>query len=94
MDGNAMTKFQQRIVDVLPLFPNGIASTWEIAQKAFPEKLAKRGGRGVLVAHIRRAGYELELNGEISCVLPARDQFGSAKLCAKLLRCSGYTLMS
>jgi hypothetical protein len=81
--GNAMTEFQQRIVSVLPGFPNGIADTWAIAQKAFPEKWAKRSGRGALVAHIRRAGYELELSGEILCVLPAQDQFSSSKLCAK-----------
>uniref|UniRef100_A0A6H1ZHC5 Uncharacterized protein n=1 Tax=viral metagenome TaxID=1070528 RepID=A0A6H1ZHC5_9ZZZZ len=75
-----VTEFQQRIVSVLPKFPNGIAGTWEIAQKTFPEKWAKRSGRGALIAHIRRAGYELERTGDICCVLPAQDQFSAAKL--------------
>lgn len=77
-----MTEFQQRIVFVLSTYPNGIAGTWEIAQKAFPDKWAKRSARGALVAQIRRAGYELEHNGAIACVLPAQDQHGTAKLCA------------
>lgn len=77
-----MTEFQQRIVSVLPTFPNGIAGTWEIAQQALPEKWAKRSGRGALIAHIRRAGHELERSGDISCVLTAQDQFSAAKLCA------------
>lgn len=78
-----MTEFQQKIVSVLLEFPNGIAGTWEIAQKAFPEKWENRAGRGALVAHIRRAGLELEKSGEIYCVLPAENQYSSAKLCAK-----------
>lgn len=77
-----MTEFQKRIVEVLHKFPNGMAGTWEIAQEAFPEKWANRSGRGALIAQITKAGDELERRGEIYCVLPAQDQFRTAKLCA------------
>ena len=53
-----MTEFQQRILDVLPMFPNSTGSTWAIAQYAFPEKWAKRSGRGALVGHIARAAVK------------------------------------
>lgn len=52
-----MTAFQQRIYDFLKTQPNRYASTWIIAQRAFPEKWKKAAARGALVGHITRAAY-------------------------------------
>lgn len=54
-----MTAFQKRILDYLSTCPNKSAGVWEIAQKAFPEKWAKRSARGALVGHVDRSGSEI-----------------------------------
>lgn len=77
-----LSEFQLKIVEVLETFPGGMANTWEIAQRAFPEKWARESGRGALVAHIRRAGLQLWQSGAIACVLPAKEQYRAATLCA------------
>ena len=71
-----VTDFQKRIIAVLHKFPNGMASTWSIAQAAFPEKWARQSGRGALIGHIDRAGQKAGLTR-----LPPKDQFGAAWLC-------------
>ena len=81
MSSSAPTEFQKRIVTYLHGALNGMASTWEIGSKAFPEKWEKTAARGALVAQIRRAGYALEEMGLIDCVLPAETHLHAAKLC-------------
>ena len=77
-----LSEFQLKIVEVLETFLGGMANTWEIAQRAFPEKWARASGRGARVAHIRRAGLQLWYGGAIAFVLPAREQYCAATLCA------------
>lgn len=62
-----MTEFQRRIMMYLSVLRRE-ASMWEIAQKVFPEKWSKptgrqRSGRGVLIAHLRRACQKLDEDG-------------------------------
>ncbi|MBK9497224.1 MAG: hypothetical protein IPO08_22445 [Xanthomonadales bacterium] len=73
------TEFQKRIIEYVKNRPNRMASRWEIAQGAFPEKWIdiKRSqgnrthGRGALIAHIRRAAQTCEQLGR----LPAKTQW-------------------
>ena len=65
--GKGMTEFQRRIMTYLSTLSHE-ASMWEIAQKVFPEKWSKptgrqRSGRGVLIAHLRRACQKLDEDG-------------------------------
>ena len=70
-----LTDFQQRIKAFLKICPNCMATTWEIAQEAFPEKWERRSGRGALIGHIDRAGIKAGL-----VRLPPRDEYGEAWL--------------
>lgn len=72
-----LTEFQQKIKACILARPNGHASTWEIAQIAFPEKWGKRSGRGALIGHIDRQGRKI--NGVVR--LPPRNRFDEAILC-------------
>jgi len=62
-----MTEFQQRIVEYLRDAPNQSAAIYDIAIRCFPEKWARRQGRGALTGHVRRAGYALEDAGLAVC---------------------------
>lgn len=53
-----------------------MATTWEIAIGAFPEKWNRRSGRGALIGHIDRAGIKAGL-----VRLPPKDEYGEAVLC-------------
>ena len=72
-----MTDFQKKIIAFLETrdFHNYMENTWIIAQSAFPEKWARRSGRGALIGHIDRAGQKAGL-----IRLPPKDQFGEAIL--------------
>lgn len=74
------TEFEQKIIDYLRTQAvNGIADTWEIAQAVFPEKWAKRSGRGALIGHIDR----VFIRSESITRLPPRDQWGNATGCCR-----------
>jgi len=71
------TEFQKRIIEYVKKCPNRMASRWEIAQCAFPEKWNTKSkfhphsARGALIAHIRRAA---ETCDQLSR-LPAKTQY-------------------
>lgn len=78
-----MTDFQRRIVDFLERKAlNGQADCWTIAQYVFPEKWARKSGRGALTGHIDRAGTKLVKLGVLACRLTPKTQFDSAVFCA------------
>jgi len=61
-----LTEFQRRILHHLRTWPNGSASTWEIAMTTFPEKWTKktgraRSGRAALIGHIQREARKMGL---------------------------------
>lgn len=59
--GKKQTDFQRKVYEcVRTAGPLG-ASTWQIAQMAFPEKWKVRAGRGALIGHIDNAGEVLGL---------------------------------
>lgn len=76
-----LTEFQQAILAAVRRNPNQQASTWEIAQIAFPDRWAKRSGRGALIGHIDRAGQKMS---DLLVRLPAKDQYDSATFCVPL----------
>ena len=57
-----------------------MSNTWEIAQVAFPEKWAKRSGRGALIGHIDRAGMKM---GDLLVRLPPKTRFDAATFCRR-----------
>jgi hypothetical protein len=71
-----LTDFQKRIIALLKECSNRMATTWAIAEQAFPEKWAHRAGRGAIIGHIDRAGVKAGL-----IRLPPKDQYGEAMLC-------------
>lgn len=71
-DPDKTTDFQRRIIECVKKEPNQMTSTWSIAQHAFPEKWARRKGRGALIGHIVRAASSHPNLG----VLPPQDQYG------------------
>ncbi len=73
-----MTDFQTRIRRYLLTLTerNHGSSTWEIAQRVFPEKWARRAAHGILIAHVRRA-----CDGMPCAVwIPSPDQHGCGKI--------------
>jgi hypothetical protein len=69
-----LTEFQKSILWAVEMGTNQMACTWEIAQKAFPEKWAKRSGRGALVGHIVTAARKMP---DLVGIIPAKDQHGT-----------------
>lgn len=60
---------------------NQMASTWEIAQIAFPEKWAKRSGRGALIGHIDRAAQKMP---DFLIRLAPKTRFDAATFCRRI----------
>lgn len=75
-----LTDFQKAILWAVEQGTNQMASTWEIAQVAFPDKWKKRSGRGALIGHIDRAGQKMS---DILARLPPRDEHGEAIFCKR-----------
>lgn len=75
------TEFQRRILAYVMQAPNRIASSREVAAYAFPEQWGKPAGRGALVVNVARAGQALVGMGKLACILPAKDRWGSPRLC-------------
>lgn len=73
-----LTKFQEAILWAVETEPNQMACTWTIAQKAFPERWAKRSGRGALIGHIDRAAMKM---ADLVHRLPPKDRHGTAIIC-------------
>lgn len=75
------TDFQRQVLTYVLSAPNQIASAREVAAYAFPERWAHSAGRGALVGHVARAGSALVAQGLLACILPAKDRWGTPKLC-------------
>lgn len=73
-----MTEFQRRIMIYLDKHYQHNVGTWEIAQRVFPERWAKRAARGVMIAHIRRAAWALQQMGVAFLLPPSRIQGDNA----------------
>lgn len=54
-----LTEFQKAILWAVETSDTRSLSRWAIAQKAFPEKWARRQGRGALIGHIDRAAKKM-----------------------------------
>ena len=75
-----LTNFQKGVLWAVERGLNQMATTWEIAQVAFPEKWAKKSGRGALIGHIDRAGQKME---DLLVRLDPKDQFSHATFCKR-----------
>lgn len=75
------TDFQRRVLEYVQQHSTGgkNVSAWVIAQNAFPEKWAKKAGRGALVGHIDRAADAVGLGR-----IPGADQFADPSYFVKL----------
>ena len=71
---DTLTEFQKAILWAVEKGTNEMACTWTIAQVAFPEKWAKRSGRGALVGHIVTAAMKMP---DLVGVIAAKDKFGT-----------------
>lgn len=81
MSTQKITAFQEAILAYLERCPNRMASTWAIGAGAFPDRWKDARARGVMVVHIRNAGFSLVKAGRLECVLPPRNQYEAHRLC-------------
>ena len=75
-----LTEFQKAILWAVERGVNRMASTWQIAQVAFPEKWKKPSGRGALIGHIDRAGQKMP---DLLVRLAPKDQWDAATFCRR-----------
>jgi hypothetical protein len=75
-----LTEFQKSILWAVEKSRNQMANTWEIAQDAFPEKWAKRSGRGALIGHIDRAAMKMD---DLLVRLDPKTRFDAATFCVR-----------
>jgi hypothetical protein len=76
-----LSQFQARIVQFVQRCPNQQASTWRIAQEAFPDQWDKPASRGMLISHIVRSAYRLVEMGALAWVIAPETRFGEHILC-------------
>ena len=75
-----LTEFQKSILRAVEKGRNCMANTWEIAQVAFPEKWAKRSGRGALIGHIDRAAQKMP---DLLVRLDPKTRYDAATFCKR-----------
>ena len=76
MDDKERKESKRKILNFLRKCPNGSSTTWEIAQKVFPEKWSKPYSRSNLVQFVERLGIEA------GCIrLAPKDRWGCGRLC-------------
>lgn len=76
------TEFEACTLQAVVNEPSRSASTWVIAQTAFPEKWARVSGRGALIGHIDRAGRRLD---DYLSRSPPADRWDAARFTLRLL---------